>query len=165
MRFKDDVSAGSGNFLKLKDGETRTGVFMGDPVDYYVKFENGKSIVCNPEDGGKFRFKINFVTIESGQFVSKIWEGGALVYETLRELNKEYGLEDTKVKIIRKGTGMDTTYSILPVIKEPLTANQKDTIRAVKLQPLGLQEKHGGAHNDPHLGDGNWPSPDDEIPF
>jgi hypothetical protein len=150
---------GSGNFLKLKDGESVQVVFRGNPYEFYVQWENGKATQCNAgARDAKFRFRINAVVSENGVMVAKIFEQGAVVYNDLKELHAEYGLETTKIKIKRNGSGTDTTYQILP-LKGDLTKEQVEKLQAVKLHDLAPKAPQPEPSPLPPF------DSDDEIPF
>lgn len=152
-------SHGPSNYLKLKDGESKIGVFRGEPYEFRIKWENNKSVVVEETDPNNFnRFKLNFITQENGVFVAKVWEFGLTVYDQLSEINTEYPLERTKVKVSRKGTGTDTTYNILPMLKEPIPPTTLAQIESVQLNMLDK------AHSKPKTEETPWPS-SDEIPF
>jgi hypothetical protein len=130
-------SEGSGLFLKLGDGESVTGVFRGDVYEFYSKWVGNRSQLTTPEDPeGKSRFRLNFVTKEGDRWTAKIWEFGTIVYNQLAELNDEYTLDETKVKVTRRGTGTDTTYSILPLLKEKFDLKTVEAIESVNLHAL-----------------------------
>lgn len=129
-------------FLKLKDGESITGVARGDCYEFFQVWAGNKSKVVGPDDPeGKSRFRLNFVTLEDGAFVAKIWEFPTAVYDQISELNEEYPLEKTKIKIKRNGTGTDTVYMILPLLKEPIPAKTIKEIEAVPLNMLEHKQK------------------------
>jgi hypothetical protein len=139
MKFKSpeelpQTGNGSKNFLKLKDKESVQGIFRGELHEFYVLWENGKSREVSagtPE--AKFRFRINFVSKDSAGYTAKIFEQGLSVYNQLAELHNEYELDKIVVKITRNGIGTDTTYSILPLLKAPIT---KDTFKYLEEMPL-----------------------------
>lgn len=138
------ASEGSGSnlFLKLKDGESVTGVFRGELYEFFSKWTGNKSIVTSSLDPeGKQRFRANIVVYEDGQFRAKIWEFGRPVCAQLKDINDEYPLDKTKVKITRRGTGTDTTYMILPILKEPLSAKHLAEIEGVALNILEHRDK------------------------
>lgn len=145
MQFRKDLpeSGGSKNFLKLKDKESVSGIFMGDLHEFFVMWENGKSrVVSEGEDGAKFRFRVNFVVKEGAVYVPKIFEQGLTVYRQLSELNDEYGLDAIVVKITRNGIGTDTAYSLLPLLKQTITKEVATHLKTVELLPL---ESHGAS--------------------
>ncbi len=144
MQFKSGggESEDSKNYVRLKDGETVTGVFAGEIYEFSKHWVMNRSEVCKG-DGcplcissgkrGSFRFRINLV-VKTPQgphgLEPKIFEQGWKFYKQLRELNEEYPIEDTIVKITRQGSQMnDTTYSVLPVkdclVKPDLAAKIK----------------------------------------
>lgn len=146
MKFDQDPQIVTGNFLKLKEGESILGVFRGEPHVVYKKWENNKSVPAEYGDqGAKFGFRVNFITKIKDQYQPVIWEQGAIVYTQLKEFNKDYPLESTIVKITRQGTGLDTTYSILPNPKGHIvTPELEAALSGVKLADLevGEQSKH-----------------------
>jgi hypothetical protein len=139
-----DVQApetGSKNFLKIKDGESVRGVFIGEMHVFHTKWIGGKSVPCDNKDpDGKVRFRNNFVYHDAAQdqLVVKIWDFPWSVFEQLKDINSEYPLEETKVKITRSGTMKETTYSILPLVgpKDLLTKDQIAAINGMPLLPL-----------------------------
>lgn len=153
MQFRTDSelpsSGGSKNYLKLKDKESVSGIFRGSIHEFFIVWENGKSrTVSEGTPEGKFRFKVNFVTKEGTQFVPKIFEQGIILYKQLAELHKEYNLEETVVKLSRSGTGTDTTYSLLPLLKTPLTKDVIEQLNQLELLPL---EGKAPASDEPAL--------------
>lgn len=128
----------SNTYLKLNDKDQVKGVFRGDVEEFFVTWENGKSRECAPDDdGAKFRFRVNFVTKENGSLTAKIWEGGQIVYNQLRDLNESFDLERTVVTVKRNGTGKDTTYSVLPAGKDFKVSDEMERQLAnVKLHDL-----------------------------
>lgn len=148
MKFKkeSELPSSGGAFLKLKDGESVIGVFRGEVHEFYSKWENKKNFICGPEDkDGKFRFRVNFVTQEpSGEWTSKILEQGKTFYLQLGDLNEECELKTTKVKISRKGSTInDTSYAIVPTMKDLLTSAQLKLVEATKLEDLEHKDEAG----------------------
>jgi hypothetical protein len=129
-------------FLKFKDGEAKTGVLRGDIYEFTQVWENGKSqVVEESHPDGKSRFRLNFVTQEDGKFVAKIFEFGLTVYNQLADIAEEYELDKTKIKISRRGTGMDTVWNILPLLKEPIPPKLLKDLEAVPLNILEHKAK------------------------
>lgn len=124
-------------FIKFKDGESKTGIFRGEVYEFHQIWENGKSQIVNEDHPqAKSRFRANFVVFEDGRFTPKIFEFGLGVYNQLAEIAEEYKIEEIKVKITRRGTGMDTTWMILPLLKEPISAKIMNEIESIPLNPL-----------------------------
>lgn len=142
------TSSDSKNYLKLKDRDSVTGIFRGDVREFYVQWIDKKPIECDENAAGaKFRFCVNLVfkDKETNQLVAKIFEQGAVVYNQIKDLNSEYDLETTFVKITRNGSGMnDTNYSILPILKQTVTEQIEKQLSAVELHELApkSQETH-----------------------
>lgn len=159
MKFRDDVpeAGGGGQFLKLKDKESVYGVFLGELYEFFTVWKDGKSQVASETTPkSAFRFRINFVVKEGNEYVAKIFENGATVYHDMKGLHEEYDLEKIVVKMTRNGAGLDTTYSLVPILKIPVSAE----VKKVALQAL--------EHNEPPAkkSDGTpMPTADDEIPF
>lgn len=156
MKFRNESempnTGGSNNFVKLKDKESITGIFMGDLHEFFVLWEGGKSReVPEGTPEAKFRFRVNFITKEGSVYVPKIFEQGSIVYSQLADLHNEYDLEKIVVKITRNGTGTDTTYSILPLIKQTLTKEVAEHLKNVELLPLQSKPKANGNFQDEDL--------------
>lgn len=170
MQFKKLSDGGSKNYLKLKDGESVTGIFRGEPYDFRTHWGNGRSTVCTgaacPEckAGGKssFRFRINFITSENGALVAKVFEQGKSVYSALGSLHSTgYDLTKTKVSITRHGSGKnDTQYNVLPlpppkgVVDKTLEAQ----LEKIKLNDLSDTQEDDGGFSEATSGP-------DEVPF
>lgn len=139
MKFNKDLAESiGGNFLKLKDKESVYGMFRGDPREYNSLFVDGKGAEVPPgTPGSKFRFRINFLLKVGDEYQMKIIENGATFYNQMADLNDEYPLETTVVKITRKGSGRDdTSYSILPILNATVSAETKAKLDAIPMFPL-----------------------------
>lgn len=134
-------SEGGGSFLRLKDGESRVGVFRGEIYEFFQIWEGGKShVVSEDHPGAKSRFRLNFITKEDGIMKPFIFEFGLVIYNQLAELSEEYDLEKTAVKITRRGVGTDTVYMIIPAKDQPTPAQLK-AIQAIDLAMLEHKEQ------------------------
>lgn len=156
MKFRNDIpeSGGSKHFLKLKDKESVSGIFLGELREFYIFWENGKSKeVPEGTPNSKFRFRVNFVVKEGAVYVPKIFEQGLTVYRQLAELNEEYSLESIVVKVTRNGTGTDTAYSTLPLLKQQISKETAAHLASIELLPL-TNEKGSPSNSD-----------SDELPF
>lgn len=144
MKFPERSESRSKHILKMKPEESITGIFRGDIYTFRQHWENKKAfpcleINCPRCDAGQkssFRFQLNFIFKENAVLVSKIFEQGWTVMEQLEELNKDYPLEMTLVKITRKGNGTDTTYTILPAKDFLVKPAQEKEIAKVQLHVL-----------------------------
>jgi hypothetical protein len=162
MQFNENPSTGNGGiFLKLKEGESAKAILRGNPIVFYKKWENNKYIECERADeGAKFKFKVNALVNEDGVYKAKIFENGPTFYNALKALSEDYDLEKTVVKISRKGSGLDTEYSVLPLPVQ-LNNEQLKMLDAVELNPLDPQSKKPAAASAP-----NFELEDNEsIPF
>ena len=119
MRFDKDPKEGSNfDLLKVEPGGSVTGIFRGEPVAFFSRWINNKSYPCGEfDDGAKFRFKVNFITKVDDVYKALVWEQGTRSYNMLKDLNEDYPLETTIVKLKREGSGKNTSYSILPIPK------------------------------------------------
>lgn len=150
MKFtKREIISGeaSGRFIRLKDGESKVGVFRGEVFEFFQKWENGRSQVVDagtPE--AKSRFRLNFVTKEDGELKAKVFEFGLTIYNQLADLAEDYDLEQTAVKISRRGTGTDTVYTIFPAKDQP-TQSQWKSIDAIELIVLEHKDANGKPKN------------------
>lgn len=155
--FEPRQKGGGKNILKLQDGEKVTGVFSGKAHKYYQHWVGNRGVKCTRAQGtcgpcanndkGSFRFRVNFLMIEEGKWVAKVFEQGATVYDMLSDLAQEVSLETHKVTITRKGSGKnDTTYSILPVMKGgELTKEELVAAAAVDLNNLSDAQEEDDA--------------------
>lgn len=170
MKFRDMPDQGSGqggSFLKLKNKESATGVFLGEPYEFFQIWENGKTrVVTEGTPKASFRFRLNFIVKEGNGYVAKIFENGPTVYRDLKAIHQEYNLEDTVVKITRHGEKLETTYTVMPV-KGQVTPE----VKRVKLLDLEVNQPkpEGFNRSEPESIDtfSSAPMPDnyDEIPF
>jgi len=154
--FDSEPRVSGGTFLKLEPGESVVGILKGKTKDYYAKW-NGQGYEDSvPEDGAaSFRFKVNFIRMNADENLADetvIWEQGATVYNFLKEMNADYPLDKTFIKIKRNGTGIDTTYTLLPSTKIKYSVH-KAHIEAVELKSLEAQNAAGDS------------SGADEVPF
>lgn len=167
MNFKDFGGNGkpeegsSGHFLKIKDGESKRLVLRGDIHECYKKWVGGKGQECAPDEpGAGLRFKVNAILDENGELVAKIWEFGITIYNQLKDINAEYPLENTKIKVTRSGSTKDnTSYTVLPLVgeKDKLLPKHLDKISAISLHEL-VRTPQGPLRN-------YAPSDSDEVPF
>lgn len=164
MKF-ESKSEDTRNFLRLKPGESAIGMFRGDPFSFRTHWANNRSTVCpgsaNCEicqsgNKAKFRFRVNFITKEVDTYVAKIIEQGWTVYDTMRNLNADYDLEKFTVKVTRHGSGMETTYTIIPMPNGQINPEKEKQLAQVKLNDLGHITE---TEKEPAE------SPDLEIPF
>lgn len=135
-RSSDD-SSGS-DYLKLGDGESVNGVFRGEVYVFYMSWPEGgeKQVSDQPFAGASMRFRANFVVRENGRFIAKVFEFGKKTNNDLAGLAKVCNIRETKVMILRNGLKKKTTYTIMPVLNEPLNAEQIKAIEAVELVTL-----------------------------
>ncbi len=169
MKFqKKEKSEAGGNYLKIKDGESVKGVFRGEIHEFRIKWENNKSIEIPETDPTRMnRFRLNFIVYEGSKFIAKTWEFGITVYDQLASIHSEYDLQKTKVKITRQGTGTDTAYHVLPLLKEPIAGPVLAAIEAVPLNILNAKKSEGRPPPDfpEDFGDPPPEEDHDQLPF
>lgn len=176
MKFQEGGDGDSNHFVRLKDKEWVKGIFRGELSEFKKHWANGKTEFCTGAancpycvEGNKpsFRFRLNLITVDpSGGYVAKIFEQGWVVYCQLRDLNKDYPLEKTIVKITRSGTNMnDTSYSILPVPNGAVTAEIESKIKSVPLQDVSPLPKAPTETPAQTRASEQTPMTEDDIPF
>lgn len=161
---RTEGSGSNGKFIKLASDESITGILMGDHVEFYKIFKDPKDYPINdaPPEGGKFRFKINMIVTEDKAYVAKILEGGAQIFNAISDLQDAgYNLEETVVKLSRKGSGKDNTKYSLVTTPIKLTDVQIANIKKVPLNLLSSVKVHDHAFDDFSQGTDN----NSDIPF
>lgn len=169
MKFERvSLSQGNGDggaFLKIEDNSSVNGLLRGDVLKFYQCWPQGgdKQVFDKPTPGASPRFKVNFIIHEEGKFVAKIWEFPPTVSNMLADIAEAYDLTQTKIKISKHKQGKKTSYMILPLANEKLTAKHLKEINAVELNTLSVpveQAPQGPLKN-------YVPSDDDgsDIPF
>lgn len=144
---------GKENFLKLNDKEEVIGLFRGAPHTFRRHWMGNRGAECigdgcpicqaDAENKPSFRFRINFITSKEGQWIAKIFEGGGELYDQLVSLDKKFDLTNMVVEITRMGVKQNTKYTVLPMMKEPLTKEILAKINAVELLPLSVDTGEG----------------------
>lgn len=149
MKFKATPPKAIGNLVKLKAGEEIDGVFRGEPVEFFAHWPGKRSVRCsgdgcphcNAGDAPRFRFQVNFATLENGALVAKVFEGSGQTYDMLKALNKGSPLEWLKVKLMRQGSGQnDTRYFVMSLPDQNWNPEAKRQLEALKLNDLGESE-------------------------
>lgn len=140
-----DGGTGAASFLKLVDGQSVTGVFRGELMEFWQKWPKGgaKELFYEPTTGASSRFRLNFVFKEDGKAIAKIFEFGTVVYNMLAELQENFDLEKTTIKITRRGSDKNTQWMLIPL--GPIDPKGIKAIEAVDLVPLGPQENSAPA--------------------
>lgn len=168
MKFeKRETSSNLGqanDFFRLQPGESKVGVLRGEIFEFHIKWENGKSTQVtadNPE--GKLRFRANIFTREGEALVPKIWEFGITIYNQLADIATEYDVTTTPVKISRQGSGTDTIYMVMPILKTPLTTSQLKQIESTSLHILGKAPKAKASEAYPPSWDEKEDGPEPEF--
>lgn len=147
---------GAGMFLKFSDGQTITTILRGEIHEFYTKWEGGKATnVVEGTPGAKVRFSVNAIIHDGSKFTAKVWDFGVAVYNQLSDIHDEYPLSTTKIKITRKGTGLDTTYNILPLLKESDQVTQKQ-LKEIESIPLNILDKKTSTQTTTTVEEDGW---------
>lgn len=150
----DGISAA--NYLRIQDGQSVTGILRGELFEFWQKWPKGgmKEVFASPTPGASPRFKVNIVIQEDGEFVARVFEFGPRVYDQFSDASSELDLSKTKIKISRRGSEKNTTWSVIPL--GPIDARAIKSIEAVHLNTLAL----------PGEGVASEPAPSGEdVPF
>lgn len=107
----------SGTHVKIADGDSITGVFIGEPVMYYNHFQDKKKY-SKWVEGSTHRFRWNFAEKTTDGWKCGIYDGPMGFGKDLWTAIEEYG-QDTLFKITRKGEGVETRYSVMYVKDQP----------------------------------------------
>lgn len=169
MKFRPK-SEDTRNFVKLKDGESIVGVFRGELYEFKKHWADNRSTLCEGVEscvlckaGQKptFRFRANFLVKEGkDEYVAKVLEQGWTFYGLLRTLNEgDYDLEKYVMKITRNGTGLTTSYSVIPAPNGLVSSETEKKLKDVVLNDLGhiTEGENEPAEPPPHG--------DEDIPF
>lgn len=142
MQFRklDSISKDDGLYFKLTDGQSTKMILRGDIHEFEKDF--GK--------GPKKRFSVNAIISEGGKLHAKIWEFGPAVYGQLSDIHEVYPLPETKIQVTRRGVELDTTYVIMPLLKEAITPSQWEAINSIPLLTLNKPHKEHSEDGD------NW---------
>lgn len=174
MKFKPKTED-SRNFLKLKANETISGIFRGDIYEFRTHWAENRSTVCPGKDScplcrsgdkSKFRFRVNFIVKEDAGYAAKIVEQGWTFYDLLRTINDgDYELEKFVMKISRHGTGLNTSYSVIPTPNGLVSPATELKLKEIALNELGHITE---SETEPISEMGKQTIPpisDDDIPF
>lgn len=130
----DTISKETSIWVRLKDGDTEAGVWVGKP---YVFYENKFG-------DNRLRVSMNFaVQGEDGEWRMKVVEQSRRFFSDLQDTAKEYG--DTAwtriYKIKRTGSGKsDTRYSVIPLgALSDLEVNQIKALDLLDLEALKVE--------------------------
>jgi hypothetical protein len=110
---------GGGDFLKLDPGQSVDLILLGGPAKFYSLFIDGKSEKSpEPFSGAKARYYGGAYDIQAGN--SKVWEMSRATLGKVdlmcRELAKRGVDPYSQILVLsRKGSGLDTEYSLVPV--------------------------------------------------
>lgn len=109
---------GSGIFLKLKDGDSFVGCFVGEPEGRETVWIDGKTFDYDKDDpthkgvNPSVKFRFNFFVLDQGQ--NKILEvNNTLFGDIVHQRKKRIGLDGLVYELARTGSGpKDTKYHL-----------------------------------------------------
>lgn len=129
-------SSGPSHYLKVKDGESVTGILLGELYTYY-QTGFGPTAQVVGQGMGKERHRANIAIKGPSGFEVKIWEFGSKIYDDLAVLAASgWEMNRTFITISRTGTTKETTrWSVTPNKKEP-TISELTLMSVLKLNEL-----------------------------
>lgn len=143
------------NYLRLNGGESIIFIPRGEILEFTVEWINKKPVYDTPN--GKIRYKFNVLINNNSVLTPKIFEFGTQIYDALvsiKEDLKEEGLDldTTRIKVTRRGTGLDTDYSVVALGQAD--ARTLKTMADIPLLTLGTKAKQTESTDD-----------DDKLPW
>lgn len=126
------------SFLKLESGEKVDLVIVGEPVAYYKKYKD-QTLYTERVEGSAAKFKVNVAVKEGNAWVMKIWEGGAKVYDQLKEFRRMGGI-DKVFTLYKSGKEKSTVWLLAD--KEPISDAVKEEVSKLKPHDLLNTEKN-----------------------
>jgi hypothetical protein len=137
MKFTEEPSNGSGTgkYLRISDGDIVYCILKGDLQTSYQKW-NGTTYepAKKGEQGASLRFKVNAIVFEDKKPVAKILEGGGHLYFDLKNINEEFPLETTMIKITRSGVKQNTRFTVS--VAGPKAQPDEKTMKAIEAVQL-----------------------------
>lgn len=136
MNIYKDYTPPAGNgglFLKIEDGQTVRLRITGAPVVFENEYE------------GKLSTRYAWPVYNHDEEKTQVFQGGATIYNAIAEIaqDDEWGdIEETDIKISRKGTGTDTKYAVTPCPK-----NQEVPKNEEELDLVAIIGKSEFSHN------------------
>lgn len=109
-----------GVFVKLEDdGESFTGVFVGEPLVRHVVFENSEFKKKGGKDKPSTRIALNVAVIdEKTKEITgvKVYEAGPMFFKKMLTVKEKFALDKWAITVTRNGKARDpkTDYVILP---------------------------------------------------
>lgn len=138
MRFpeRSGESNSPSNYLKIKDGESVTGILVGELYTYYQTGFGPTAKVVGPGQG-KERHRANIAINGLFGFEIKIWEFGSKLCDDLASLSAAgWDMDKTFITISRSGTTKETTrWTVTPNKREPTTI-EMNTLSGLELNKL-----------------------------
>lgn len=132
-----DVEDSENLFFKFAEGDSRIRP-LGDPRKYDIHWIGGERYVCSGEDcshcanGDKPQTRYVIWIIDRKTDSIKILESGITIFAGMKAVGEEFGVnpggskEGYDFKVTRKGTGLDTKYTVMHIKNTPLTEKEKE---------------------------------------
>lgn len=127
------------NFIKLKDGESVTGVLRGEEIQKWQKFNNRTKRYeeSSHDDGGQFKFLINFIVKDNEEYKAKWLQGTWKTRKKIKALAQTKDLSLHPITVSRKGSTMsDTEYTV--TVGSPLSEKTLQIVNSVDLLTLEI---------------------------
>lgn len=139
-------SGTSGDFIKLKAGESIRLVLRGEPYLFFQKFKDRVEYTEYVE-GSSRKFHINAIVKDGDNYKAKILQGGVKLMSAILACKSKYGL-DCIYELQRQGaTQQDTRYNLLYDSK--LEGEALSQVNAVPLLSLSKgRSQQPDAHNE-----------------
>ncbi len=169
MSFKNaSIEQNDSLFVKFKEGVTRLRI-VSEEVEAWKLFENRKCIgvYTDPNKGrsvgAKQKFYMWVINRETEQV--QILDAGSMIMGALQDLAKDddYGfdaLPPYDIKITRKGSELDTKYSVMNAPPTELTEADKELVRKTVAEKGSIQDmltkeaaKYGGGNQEVRVED------------
>ena len=137
IEYENSNSYGKGAFLSLKPAESAVGVFVGEPLMYQNHYKLGRCSEdrdckhCIAGSKPSFRFEANFITIENGMWVCKVFASGVNAYNSICVLGEDYDLGTYKFRLTRMNDDKKP-WAITPIPRGDLSADESHLISKVE---------------------------------
>jgi len=151
------VKKSGGSYLKLNDGESASGVILGEPYTYYVLWDAGNKrtwrLSERPDSEARQRFTANFLCLLSGQVL--IWDMSGTTFSHLVKTFQQTGTNELRITVERFGEGFQTRYIVTG--KHQLSPEDQAKVEQARQNLYDLAtEAHKEVTPDPEPGSQQW---------
>lgn len=143
--WDQEVSSGGGLYLKIEPNTSARIRIVGRPLAFQDEFQGKKY-----DRWGVTVIEKTLDANNKPQRAVKAFRFGVSIFKAIQSLwrNDDWGNpEDYDLTITRKGSGLDTEYTVVPSPKKPLTDEEKTLVEEANLDlvKLFLQNGNGQA--------------------